>query len=72
MNHVLWNILFFITLSITIVFFVFGIYEYIAGPAKAKQLLRKMHFPFGYTFFCVFGSICFLITQLLYWFRNGL
>lgn len=45
MNHVLWNILFFITLSITIVFFAFGIYEYIAGPAKAKQLLRKMHIP---------------------------
>lgn len=50
MNRVLWNILFFIALSITVVFFAVGIYEYIAGPTAVARLLKRMHIPFGYTF----------------------
>lgn len=72
MNRVLWNILFFIVLSITVVFFAVGIYEYIAGPTAVARLLKRMHIPFGYTFFLIVGLICFLVAQLLYLFRNRL
>ena len=45
---VIWEILIIISLIISAVFIVFGIYDQIMGPAATERLLEKLHIPLNY------------------------
>ncbi len=69
MKHI-WKLLFFLTATITVVFLAFGIFEELAGPAKAEALLKKLHIPLSYNMVFIIGLICLTIAWLLYLFRE--
>ena len=57
-----------ISFIITVLFFVFGVYEYIMGPANAGKLLKRLRIPLSYKQTLVIGFVCFgiaIITNIL-------
>ncbi len=44
-----------------LVFGVFGIAEYILGPAGVEKLLKRLHIPWSYNRVLIVGFICLAI-----------
>lgn len=72
MKEFIWELLFIVSFAIGIIFILFGLYEQVAGPAKAEKLLRKLHIPFSYHLIFAIGLICVSTATLLYLFRGKL
>lgn len=56
------------TFVITVLFAIFGIYEYIRGPEKAEQMLEIIHFPLNYrqTLFVGFANLVIMIISYIW------
>lgn len=61
-----------ISFIITVLFGMFGIYEYIMGPASTEQLLKKLHIPASYTQILIIGFVCATLMIITYIFRAKL
>ena len=72
MKAFIWQVLFVVTFAFSVVFVAFGLYEQIVGPARAEELLRKLHFPLSYNQVFIVGLICVVSALLLYLFRGQL
>ena len=70
MKPYIWKLLFIQTIFITVIFVIYGIYDELAGPAKAEALLKKLHIPLNYNIVLVIGLICLSAAILLYLFRD--
>lgn len=72
MKAFIWKLLFIVSFAISMVFVVFGLYEEIFGPVKAKELLRRLHIPLSYNLVFAIGLICVISALLLYLLRDKL
>ena len=61
-----------VTFAITVLFAIFGIYEYIRGPEKAEQMLERIHFPLNYRQTLIIGFVNVVIMGISYVLRKNL
>lgn len=55
-----------ISLVLTILLAIFGIYEQIMGPADAEKLLKKMKIPFSYKQVLIIGFVSLAVMIITY------
>ena len=55
-----------------VLFWLFCIYDALAGPASAKKLLLKLNIPLTYEQMLLSGFICLAIIFITYFFREKL
>ena len=48
-----------------LLFILFGVFEYIAGPEKTKEVLAKIHFPLNYRAILFVGFSCLAIRLII-------
>ena len=51
-----------ISFGVSILFVIFGAYEYIMGPAGAEKLLKKLHIPLSYNQVIIIGTVFVVLT----------
>ena len=51
-----------ISFGVSILFVIFGAYEYIMGPAGAEKLLKKLHIPLSYNQVIIIGMVFVVLT----------
>ena len=61
-----------VTFAITVLFAIFGVYEYFGGPDKAEKMLEKMHFPLNYRQTLIIGFVSLVIMGISYILRKNL
>ena len=61
-----------VTFVITVLFAIFGIYEYFGGPARAEKMLEKIHFPLNYRQTLIIGFVNVVIMGISYVLRKNL
>lgn len=69
MKIIVWRLFYILNLTASALFIAFGLYEQIAGPAKAEELLKKMKIPLSYNQVLIIGIICVIISVLLHYHR---
>ena len=62
----------FISIAMTVLFAIFGVYEQIMGPADAEKLLKKMHIPLSYNLALIIGFVCLALMIISYILRAKL
>ena len=62
----------FISIAMTVLFAIFGVYEQIMGPADAEKLLKKMHIPLSYNQALIIGLVCLALMIISYILRAKL
>ena len=61
-----------ISFFVTVLFFIFGVYEEIMGRANAEKLLKKLHIPLSCNQVLIIGLICIALMSGSYILREKL
>ena len=61
-----------ISFFVTVLFFIFGVYEEIMGRANAEKLLKKLHIPLRYNQALIIGFVCLALMIVSYILRAKL
>ena len=61
-----------VTFVITVLFAIFGVYEYFGGPDKAEKMLEKMHIPLSYRQTLIVGFVSLALMGISYILRKNL
>ena len=61
-----------VTFVITVLFAIFGIYEYLGGPDRAEKMLEKMHIPLSYRQTLIIGFASLVLMGISYILRKNL
>ena len=61
-----------VTFAITVLFAIFGVYEYFCGPDRAEKMLEKMHIPLSYRQTLIIGFASLVLMGISYILRKHL
>ena len=61
-----------VTFVITVLFAIFGVYEYFGGPDRAEKMLEKMHIPLSYRQTLIIGFASLVLMGISYILRKNL